>query len=520
MDYTQKTLTGLGLAISGILGVIFTLIILSSATPVSARIQVAALTSTSATLSNNTVDATGVEYSVTFTTSTEITANATGSATSKFELVFEGAADLSNVSTETTGNVVTLSGLGVLTQKSNSGAIDGDNQYFVEVTSPATGSQTLSVFLHRETSIPSGTSIQITANDVINGPVAGTFNIAATTIDDTATTVDGPTNIPYSLVTASGGEVSGSFNVGADPTTITAVSLSSLTPQVTTTLTISVQDDDLVTTTESIKVFLVFDPGDADPNDVTLSAAGTAVDTKASFTWTKASPFNASVFVLTGPTSSTWSVVSTTNPVTGSTTTGDFVLQFTPGEVAAFGTGGSGNDGWDVYVEVSDSTSTDVASSNTGVGPSSLADRSMGAFASVSVDPSSISFGALTSNTSGNPITTPGDGDFATTTISNKTHALAIQSSATWSDGSTTLNLDVDGSPGADELSLRADDDGTLAGAQFLTASPVDVDGHSNDARDTAETGTTADIAAWVDLGTVAASGNPFAGTITMTVIN
>lgn len=498
---------------------VFAVFFLSSTSPVSAGIQAAGLTGTGATLSDNSVDATGVEYAITFTTATEITANASGTATSKFELAFGGSADLSTVTTTATGSDVSLSGLGAVTQKDDLGGINGDNQYFIEVTIPATGAQTLTVFLHRETSIPLGTSIQITVNDVGNGSDSGTFDIAATTVDDTDTTVDGPTNIAYTLVSASG-EVSGSFSVDADNTTITAVSLTSLTPQVTTTLTISVQDDDLLTDTETIKVILVFDPGDADPNDVTLSATGTAVDTRAIFTWSKASPFSNSVFTSTGPTSSTWSVVSTTNPATGSTTSGDFVLQFTPGQVAAFGTGGSGNDGWDVYVEVTDSTSTDVASPNTGVGTITLADRPMGAFASVSVYPSSISFGTLTSNTSGNPITTPGDGDFTTTTISNKTHALAIQSSATWTDGSTTLDLDADGSPDTNALSLRADDDGTLAGAQFLTASAVDVDGHSTDARDTTEAGAAVDIAAWLDLGTITASGNPFEGTITMTVIN
>lgn len=520
MDYTRNTMTGLLLVVSGILGAVLALFLLSLPLEVSAGIQAAPLTGTSATLSNNTVDATGVEYAVGFTTATEITANAPGTATSKFELVFAGAADLGSVTTAASGSSVNLSGLGAVTQKDNLAGLNGNNQFYVEVTSPASGSHTVSVFLHRESAIPVGTGTQITVNDVINGPAAGTFNITATTVDDTPSTVDGPTNIPYTLVTASGGEVSGSFNVGADPTTIKAVNLTSLTPQVTATLTISVQDADLLTDIQAIEVNSVFDPGDADPNDATLSATGSAVDSKATFTWSKASPFSSSAFTLTGPTSSTWNVVSTTNPGDGTGTSGDFVLQFTPGEVAAFGTGGVGNDGWDVYVEVNDSTSTDVASSNTGVGTSSLADRSVGAFASVSVDPTNVSFGTLTANSSGNPITTPGDGDFATTTISNKTHALAIQSSSTWTDGTTTVSLDVDGSPGSNALSLRADDDGTIEDAQFLTASAADVNGHSTDARDTIEAGTTVDIAAFLDLGAVAASGNPFEDTITMTVIN
>ena len=521
MDYTQKTLAGLVIAISGVLGTVFALLVLSSASPVSAGIQAAAITSGSATLSNNTVDVTGVEYAIIFTTATEITANVTGgNTTSKFELVFAGSADLSSVTTAASGSEVSLLGLGTLTQKDNLAGISGDSQqYYVEVTSPVSGSHTLSVFLHRQSPIPSGTSIQITVDNVGNGPVPGTFNIAVTTEDDTATTVDGPTNIPYTLA-APAGEVSGSFNVGADPTTITAVSLTSMTPQVTTTLTISVQDADLLTDTQSIEVNLLFDPGDIDPNDATISVTGSAVDTKATFTWSKASPFSTSAFVLTGPTSSTWSVVSTTNPGDGSGTSGDFVLQFTPGEVAAFGIGGPGNDGWDIHVEVTDSTSSDVASANTGVGTSSLADRAMGAFASVSVDPTSVSFGTLTSNSSGNPITTPGDGDFATTAISNKTHELAIQSSATWTDGTTTLNLDVDGSPGTNTLSLRADDEGNVGLEQFLTASAAAVNGHSTDARDTTEAGTTVDISVLLDLGTVVASGNPFEGTITMTVVN
>ena len=297
-----------------------------------------------------------------------------------------------------------------------------------------------------------------------------------------------------------------------------------MTPQVASTLTISVTDADGLDDTSEIRFILRFDPGDGDFSDaalVTSATSGTEVSGKAVFTWTKASPFSASAFTITSPVSgtSTWSVSSSTNP-SGSATSGDFIVEFKPGEVAAFAVGGSGFDGWDCHVEVTDSNSSDVASSNTGVGTTECSDNSMGSFASISVSPASVSFGQVTSGSSENPVTDPANGLFVTTTISNKTHALTVKSSATWTDGTTTLTLDEDGTPGANALSLRADDDANIAGAQFATATAADVTDHSADARDTAEAGTDTDIGMFLDLGTVGASSGDFSGTITMGVVN
>ena len=351
--------------------------------------------------------------------------------------------------------------------------------------------------------------------------------IHSVTLTELSTTLNNSVDTPgnYRLtIAATGSDVAATFAVTGAGTAITALALTSLTPQITSTLTITVGDADGLGDTEEIKFILRFDPGDSDFSDadfVTAATSGTAVANKAVFTWTKASPFSASSFVITDPASgaSTWSVSSTTNPASGSAT-GDFVLEFIPGQVAAFGVGGSGFDGWDCYVEVTDSNSTDVASSNTGVGPTACADKSMGAFASISVSPASVSFGPVTSGSSGNAVIDPVNGLFAATTISNKTHALTIKSSATWTDGSTTLTLDEDGSPGVDALSLRADDDATIADAQFLTATAADVTDHSTDARDTTEAGTATDIGLFLDLGTVSPSVGAFSGTVTTGVVN
>jgi len=334
--------------------------------------------------------------------------------------------------------------------------------------------------------------------------------------------INGSTNARYTLA-ATASEVAATFGVTGAATNITAVSLSSMTPQVASTLTITVEDNDTLEDTQTIRFILLFDPGDVDFSDadfVTAAVSGTAVDTKAVFTWTKASPFSASTFVITSPASgsSTWSVSSFTNP-TGSATSGDFVLNFIPGTIAAFGVGGSGFDGWDGYVEVIDSTSTAVASSNTGVGPAALADRSMGSFASLSVDPASVSFGDVSANSFANPITDPVSGVFVATSISNKVHALTIKSSSTWTNGVTTLALDEDGSPGVDAISLRADDDADVAGAQFVTATAADITDHALDARDTTEAGTNTDIGLFLDVGTVGA-GTGFEGTVTVAVDN
>ena len=131
--------------------------------------------------------------------------------------------------------------------------------------------------------------------------------------------------------------------------------------------------------------------------------------------------------------------------------------------MAVFAAGGVGADGWYVLVEVTDTTTTDTDSS-------SLRDQAMGAFAQISVNPVTVAFGTLTSNSNDNPITDPGNGAFDATSVSNQTHALTIQASTTWSNGATDLTLDQDGNPGVNKISSKADDDANVADAQFVTA--------------------------------------------------
>ena len=120
------------------------------------------------------------------------------------------------------------------------------------------------------------------------------------------TDVQGSNGDLYTLA-ASGSEVAASFGVTGAGTAITGVTLSSMTPQVASTLTITVSDSDTVEDTQTIQVILLFDAGDADPSDASFVSAGasgaTAVDSKAVFTWTKASPFSDSTFVITSPAS-------------------------------------------------------------------------------------------------------------------------------------------------------------------------------------------------------------------------
>lgn len=131
--------------------------------------------------------------------------------------------------------------------------------------------------------------------------------------------------------------------------------------------------------------------------------------------------------------------------------------------MAVFAAGGVGADGWYVLVEVTDTTTTDTDSS-------SLRDQAMGAFAQISVNPVTVAFGTLTSNSNDNPITDPRSGTFDATSVSNQTHALTIQASTTWSNGATDLTLDQDGNPGVNKISSKADDDANVADAQFVTA--------------------------------------------------
>jgi len=119
-----------------------------------------------------------------------------------------------------------------------------------------------------------------------------------------------------------------------------------------------------------------------------------------------------------------------------------------------------------------------------------------------------------------NPITDPGSGTFDATSVSNQVHALTIQATTTWSNGATDLTLDQDGNPGVNQISLKADDDATVADAQFVTSTAADITGHSTDSRDTRDTseaGTVTPIGLFLDLGTISA-GSDFEGTFTIIV--
>ncbi|PKB66250.1 MAG: hypothetical protein BZY81_07380 [SAR202 cluster bacterium Io17-Chloro-G4] len=346
-------------------------------------------------------------------------------------------------------------------------------------------------------------------------PTASAWNLTSDQVANQWVLSPGPDYDPIPSVTLAvtgSGEVTANFGVAGDATTITALALAAMTSQVSSALTISVQDSDTLDDTQTIRVILLFDPSDAEPSEAAITTAATgseAVDTLAVFTWTKGSPFSSSTFQLTSPSTGSWSVDGTINPL-GSALSGDFTLNLIPSPIAAFAAGGAGQDGWDVLVEVTDSTSTDTDSS-------SLRDQAMGAFAQISVNPATVSFGTLTANTSNNPVTTPGSGTFDATSVSNQTHALTIQASSSWSDGFTTLTLDPDGGPGVDAISLQADDDATVADAQFVTATAADLTGHSTDGRDTTEAGTVTPIGLFLDLGTIGA-GSDFEGTFTVIV--
>jgi hypothetical protein len=310
----------------------------------------------------------------------------------------------------------------------------------------------------------------------------------------------------------------GSVTVGNSTPVIGTPTIDALVPNSDITITVPVTDANTLDDISEVWVVMAFDPSDTEAGLDSKGVGDTVVDTLAIVEWTPGGSFS-----LVGPSGTSWAIVGGgCSAPTLTNTTGDFVFEVTVSPVARYAVGGSGNDGWDIYIKVTDkqaATDEDGPKGTQGSVPLTLVDKSMAAYASVSLSDASVSFGSLSPGASQQPLTTPASGNYTTTSVANKAYDLQIQTED-WTGSGHTLTLDADGSPATDSFSIEADDDGTVADAQFLSSSATTVTGHGSDGPSTTEAGDGVDISLWVTLGSAITYPVQYNGSITMTVIN
>jgi hypothetical protein len=176
-------------------------------------------------------------------------------------------------------------------------------------------------------------------------------------------------------------------------------------------------------------------------------------------------------------------------------TTGTWEFYFTVGKVATLGTGGSGEDGWDLFGEVKDE--------GTPVEGWDDRDLAMDWYGEITVNTGSVNWGSVSPGmdfAEGDPSE---EASISVTYLSNGAYDEKVAAEAQWDDGgSNTADLDNAGSPGQNEFSLKADDTGTLTSAVLVDAvstyTTIDDTGTQTD--DDGEDVTTNSL--WLKLGT------------------
>ncbi|MBC7259674.1 MAG: hypothetical protein H5T65_10540 [Chloroflexi bacterium] len=225
--------------------------------------------------------------------------------------------------------------------------------------------------------------------------------------------------------------------------------VTAMTPGTEYAVKVTVTDANTLNDLATVKVTIFFDAdGDDDPGDV----PGTGdTQTAAILTWTKGTP---STWTISAGSPTTWAIV-TANCVEPSLTgsTGTWWFHFRPGKVATEATD------WDAYVVATDDNSA------TGT----LYDGSnydMNWYGEVTVNTALVDWGTLAPGTDYTI-----QAGIQVNYLANGGYNQQVKASGSWDGASHTATLNTAGTPAANEFSLMADDDNTIADAvQVLSA--------------------------------------------------
>ncbi len=313
--------------------------------------------------------------------------------------------------------------------------------------------------------------------------------------------------------------VTGNVTSNNNAPVVNSIAISTMTPNVAHTLSMSITDDNLLSNIDQIDIVIFYD---ADGNNNGVPGGAWDCDEEAIYKWVDDGDGTWSMedgdLVSANH---TWALGTGTEPtMTG--TTGTWILDFTPGKLAIEAVGGAGtNPEWDVKVTVTD------------LGPLThnltVYSTAMSAYSSIATDIGSITFGAGVALGATAYIDTPVDHNFATQVLANDAYALQSNSAATWT-GAGTLTLDPDGTPSAaGQFALNIDDAGDGAGVptleQPVTTSAANITGHATDPRVATADGANEAVVSqnlYMSLK-LYSTGSPvgaYSGTITLTVVN
>jgi hypothetical protein len=271
-----------------------------------------------------------------------------------------------------------------------------------------------------------------------------------------------------------GDTVGGTFTLANAAPTITSVevipagggsAVTSMTPGTAYKAKIVANDANTVDDITQVRVALVFDSGDSDPTTDPGETGDT--HTLAALKWVKSGD-SWSISPTGGSPATTWSITpaSSVKPSDMTLTTGTWEFYFTVGKVATVADGGTGQDGWDLFGEVKDEASPVESWDDR--------DLAMEWYGEIDITTASVNWGSVSPGmdfAEGSPSEESG---ISVTYVANGPYDEQVAASGTWDDGGTnTADLDNAGSPEPNEFSLKADENGTLASAVLLDASPT-----------------------------------------------
>jgi len=300
---------------------------------------------------------------------------------------------------------------------------------------------------------------------------------------------------------ATTGTSSGSFQCGNVAPTVNSITCNwstTMTPQAYYQITLDVTDANTLNDLDTITVYIYYD-ANGEYNTGDRPGSGN-VSTCAILEWE-----NPSTWTIDPSASTTWGKVESNCSVpTLSASNGNFIFAFQPGKVARETPGA---DEWHIYVVADDGTAT---------GDNYKENQEMAWYGEITVNTGSVNWESVNPNQDFQEGDPSEEGSISVKYVANGAYDEKVAASSSWTGApSGTAALDAEGTPSANEFSLKADDTGTLPSGSdgLVTASPayITID---NAGDFTAEAGDTqTNNALWLKLGTPFTSAT-YSGTI------
>ncbi|OGO20482.1 MAG: hypothetical protein A2Z15_00265 [Chloroflexi bacterium RBG_16_50_11] len=244
-----------------------------------------------------------------------------------------------------------------------------------------------------------------------------------------------------------GTQIGGGYPIVVNP--------SPMTPQQEwTAVTVPIAHSENLSHIDAVEIKLFFDSAGNDPDE---SGFSEDAQTCAVFTWTR----GGSPEWDTGMSGTTWAInTSGSSKPSDSLLQGNWVFSIKIGKVATYSAGSSD---WDVYAIATDY--------NLATGSDYLRDIEMNWYGEVSVNSVEVTWSGVTPGDDFND--TAKQTDISVTYIANGNYYEKIAASSTWTGVAGNAALNVSGTPGNMEFSIKADDTDNLTAAVLVTAYPT-----------------------------------------------